>query len=80
MQRADPKYHLCDLLILSILDCSALLNSQAFHVSLMACSLEVVMAYRVLPCMLRHNINSLSVTTKKSSEVVNHFWGTGMVQ
>ena len=31
---------------------SALLNSSAFHVSLMACSLEVVMAEKGLPCML----------------------------
>ena len=30
---------------------SALLNSKAFHISLMACSLEVVMAEKGLPCM-----------------------------
>jgi len=36
----------------SYLTFSALLNSEAFHVSLMACSLEVVMADKTLPCML----------------------------
>ena len=36
--------------VLSVVS-SALLNSEAFHVSLLACSLEVVMADKGSPCM-----------------------------